>query len=69
MPAFDELPRGGIIGSVELTDCVGGTIFNASPWFFGPYGFVLANPEPLPFQPLKGKLGFFDVEMPEASDG
>ena len=66
MPAFDELPRGGIIGSIDLVDCVAGTIFNSNPWFFGPYGFRLANPEPLPFTPLKGKLGFFDAEMPEA---
>lgn len=75
MPAFDELPRGGIIGSVELTDCVAGTIFNKNPWFFGPYGFVLANPQQLPFRPLKGKLGFLETDImellaiPEASDG
>jgi hypothetical protein len=68
MPAFDEFPRGGIIGSVELIDCVEGTIFNKNPWFFGPYGFVLADAQSLPFMPLKGKLGFFDVEMPEASN-
>lgn len=30
---------GGIIGMVDLD----------SPWFVGPYGFVLANPRPLPF--------------------
>lgn len=57
VPHFDELQRGGIIGSVELVDCVVGC---KSPWFFGPYGFVLANPQPLPFQSMRGTLGFFN---------
>jgi hypothetical protein len=56
--AFDNLPRGGIIGSVNLVDCVRRS---KSPWFQGPYGFVLCNPKPLPFVPFKGQLGFFDV--------
>ena len=50
--------RGGIIGSVDLVDCV---TAHKSPWFFGPYGFVLANPEPLPFNPCKGRLGIYDT--------
>jgi hypothetical protein len=60
LPTFEALERGGIIGSVELVDCVEGTLFNSNPWFFGPYGFRLANPEPLPFHPVRGALGFFD---------
>lgn len=64
LPAFEELPRGGIIGKARLSNCVSSS---PSPWFFGPYGFVLADVEPLSFLPFKGKLGFFDVEMPEAS--
>jgi hypothetical protein len=60
LPAFEQLARGGIIGSVELVDCVDDS---RSPWFFGPYGFVLANPRPLPFRRLKGKLGFFDTDV------
>lgn len=56
--AFEELPRGGIIGSVEIVACVKGS---DSPWFMGPHGFVLRDPQPLPFQPLKGRLGFFEV--------
>lgn len=28
-----------------------------------PYGFVLRNPKPMPFSPLCGQLGFFDVEV------
>lgn len=58
IPPFAALERGGIIGSVELIDCVNNS---SSPWFFGPFGFVLRNPTPLPFIPWKGQLGFFEV--------
>jgi hypothetical protein len=54
----DNLPRGGIIGSINLADCV---YQSDSPWFQGPYGFVLQDPKPLEFIPFKGQLGFFDV--------
>lgn len=56
--AFDDLQRGGIIGSVEIVDCVSKS---DSPWFVGDFGFVLRDPQPLPFVPWKGRLGFFDV--------
>jgi len=55
---FDELQRGGIIGSVEIVDCVQDS---DSPWFMGRYGFVLRDPRPLPFMPWRGQLGFFNV--------
>ena len=58
--AFDDLERGGIIGSVEIVDCVSES---ASPWFVGRYGFVLRDPQPLPFTPWRGQLGFFDVPL------
>lgn len=58
VPAFEALERGGIVGSVEIVDCVSRS---PSPWFEGPFGFKLANPEQLPFTPLKGALGFFEV--------
>jgi len=57
--AFDNLQRGGIIGSAKLVDCVRRS---TSPWFVGPNGFVLRDPKPLPFVPFKGQLGFFEVE-------
>ena len=57
---FGALPRGGIVGSVEITDCV---TDSGSPWFMGLYGFVLRDPQPLPFTPWKGRLGFFDVPL------
>jgi len=51
-----DFPQGGIIGQVEIVDCV---THSLSPWFGGPYGFVLRNPKPLPFRPCRGALGFF----------
>lgn len=58
VPPMEELPRGGIVGRARLVDCVRA---HPSPWFFGPYGFVLTDVEPLPFSPCKGALGFFDA--------
>lgn len=55
---FDMLDRGGIVGSVEIVDCVRAS---SSPWYVGDVGFVLRDPRPLPFVPLKGRLGFFEV--------
>lgn len=56
--SIEDLARGGIIGSVEIVDCV---TASDSPWFMGEFGFVLRDPRPLPFTPWKGQLGFFDV--------
>ena len=53
-----SLPRGGIVGVAEIVDCIGGG--SKSPWFFGPYGFVLANARPVDFIPVKGALHFFE---------
>lgn len=55
--AFDDLAFGAIVGVADLVDCVTG---HASPWFFGPYGFVLANARAIEPIPLKGKQGFFE---------
>lgn len=59
LPPFEDLERGGIVGEVEIVACVD---VDASPWFFGEWGFVLKNAAPLPFRPYKGALGFFKVE-------
>ena len=57
--AFDDLQRGGFVGSVEIVDCVQKS---DSPWFMGDFGFVLRDPRPLPFfVPYEGQLGFFEV--------
>lgn len=61
IPMRDD-PRiiyGAILGSVDIIDCV---IKSESPWFFGPYGFVLTNAikaEEIIF--YKGRLGLFEV--------
>ena len=59
LPARSQFELGGIMGEAELVDCV--TSFD-SPWFAGPYGFVLRNAHPRTFIPVRGKLGFFDLE-------
>jgi|GEM_PF-540104 len=55
-PPAADLIRGGIIGTVELVACVKES---DSPWFFGPRGLVLRDPEPTEFVPCQGALGFF----------
>lgn len=61
-PSFEELQSqmGGIVGQVEITDCVDQS---ASAWFCGEHGLVLANPKPLPFKPCRGMLKFFEVKL------
>src|SRR5690606_20923045 len=59
LPKFHELDRGGIVGTVDIVDCVSDS---DSPWFFGKHGFVLQNQEALPFRECKGALGFFEIE-------
>jgi hypothetical protein len=68
IPISSRVSIGGIIGMVEIVDCV---TSHESKWFFGPYGFVLKNPRVLPFMPCRGQLGFFDVDYntTERKDG
>ena len=58
VPAGDAIERGGIVGRATIIDCVRES---ASPWFWGPYGFVLGSVEPLPFLTIHGHLGLFEV--------
>lgn len=58
LPALADLDRGGIVGRAEIVGCVEDS---DDPWFMGRFGIVLANVEPLPFRPLKGALGLFEV--------
>ena len=53
----DELETGGIVGVVQLDDCVSKS---RSKWSEGPVGWLLSKPKKLPFMPLKGQLGLFD---------
>lgn len=54
-----KMDLGGFVGIGEIIDCVQKY---DSPWFFGPWGYVLKNVRPIPYIPYKGKLGFFDVD-------
>lgn len=54
----DDLPRGGIVGLMEIDGC---TTASASPWFVGPVGFTISDACELPFVPGKGALGFWRV--------
>ena len=57
----DELLRGVIVGVVELIDIV---TTHGSVWFDGTgYGWVLRNPQPLPFKAMNGSLALFEVDM------
>ncbi|NSZ47951.1 hypothetical protein G6L63_08490 [Agrobacterium vitis] len=56
-PQREELQRGGIVATAEIVNCVDRS---ASPWFFGTFGFVLRNVQPVDFIPVKGALSFFE---------
>lgn len=58
IPDLKDMPHGGIIGSVELTDC---GRFLSSPWWIGPHGFKLSAARPLTFIPLKARLGLYQA--------
>lgn len=63
LPTFAQgLGMGGIVGIAEISRVL---TKSSSPWFFGPYGIELLNAKPLAFISYKGKLGFFDFELPE----
>ena len=62
LPGFrSEFISGALIGEVDIIGCVQN---HTSRWFFGKYGFVLANAElydkPIP---CKGKLNFFEPDI------
>ena len=64
LPPTHSFDLGGIIGTATIIDCAEQS---DSPWFSGPYGFILQNPQPLPFLALRGQLGFFNTEQAESS--
>jgi len=63
---YTRINCGGVIGTVEIVDCVKQS---DSPWFVGPFGWVLRNPRPLVFRPMSGALGLWDMEYPESAVG
>ena len=59
LPDLLDLPRGAIVGIVELVDVVEKI---RSKWFSGPYGLVLTNPRPLSKPiPCKGALKLWEA--------
>lgn len=59
------LERGGIIGTVTVTDIVKES---ADPWFMGPCALVLAEPAPCPFVACSGELGMFRWKPSKVSE-
>jgi hypothetical protein len=55
-----KLLRGGIIGSVNMVDCV---TSHDSEFFFGPYGYVFEDPKKCDLIPWKGKQGVMNVNL------
>lgn len=49
---------GGIVGSARIVDCVSK---HESRWFFGSFGFVLADARACEFFPCRGRLGLCDA--------
>ncbi len=56
LPLPAQFPLGGIIGKARLVNVVQA---HESLWFTGPYGWVLEDVEPVPFEPMPGRLGLF----------
>lgn len=63
-PAPADLLRGGIIGTVTIAGVVEDS---ESPWFFGPCGLVIEDPQPCDFVPAVGALGYFKWQPADAS--
>jgi len=62
LPDFNELPRGGIVGSAVIKDCV---TRSDSPWFTGPYGLILDQTSAFKrILKINGALKFFCVPWP-----
>lgn len=59
MPKPEEFQMGGIVGQMTITGCV---TSSSSKWFFGRYGFTLADAVPCEFRKYKGQLKFFEVK-------
>jgi hypothetical protein len=64
-PAASALPRGAIIGHVDVHTCVRRS---KSPWFFGPFGLKIKNPVPLRAFRYRGQIGFFSAYHPDAAE-
>lgn len=66
LPGRKDFDYGGIVGYANI---IGTTRESASPWFFGPVGFQLTGAKALPFEPMKGRLSFFETGYGVAAAG
>jgi hypothetical protein len=58
--ALRALPRGGIVGRVNVVDCGRGL---ESPWAFdGQWQWVVRNPVPVPIIETRGWQGLFNID-------
>jgi hypothetical protein len=64
LPAYEDLPRGVIIGVAEIVDCV---TESKSEWFINDdryrYGYVLKNQRPVKMIPCSGALNFWNLPL------
>lgn len=59
LPPIHDLPHGGIVGAVTVTQCV---TDHPSLWFGGPFGFVLTQHVALPrVVKCKGRQGLWPI--------
>ena len=56
--------RGGIVGIVHVVERV---TAHSSPWFTGPWGWVLRDARQLPFCPMPGRLRLFEAATRSSS--
>lgn len=55
-----DLQRGGIVGEVVLIDIVEDS---TSPWFTGPYGWVVERPRARRFRRYRGRQKLFPIDL------
>lgn len=58
----EHFATGGIVGRGTVTDCVK---HSDSPWFGGPFGFVIESASELPLIHMLGQPGFFRIAFQE----
>lgn len=62
IPSPADLQTGGIIGRVGYNGSLNYMMPHANRWWTGPCGWILREATPLPFVPMRGMPGLFDVD-------
>lgn len=58
LPLKSQFQMGGIVGRSRIVGCVDD---HPSAFFFGPWGFVLEDSQPIDSIPYRGQLGIFEI--------